>query len=192
MTCQDVGKAAAHLKMHDRGVRFKHLGKRRWKIDLDHLGASVSQDLCAASKRILNMRISSVPFKSFAKPNGELMVHGGIVNRIIAFANTLVGSIRGGLGHVTIFTGLGLASVSGTAVADAAALGSALLRPMEKLYGRAFSTSLIAATANLGPIQPPSTAMIVYASIAGPGVAVGALFIAGVVPALLIVTFMVA
>lgn len=133
--------------------------------------------------------LMAIPFFMLA---GELMVHGGIVNRIIAFANTLVGSIRGGLGHVTIFTGLGLASVSGTAVADAAALGSALLRPMEKLYGRAFSSSLIAATANLGPIQPPSTAMIVYASIAGPGVAIGALFIAGVVPALLIVAFMVA
>ncbi|WP_377296941.1 TRAP transporter large permease [Rhizobium sp. SGZ-381] len=125
----------------------------------------------------------AIPFFMFA---GELMVRGGIVTLGIEFADTIIGRVRGGLGQVTILSALGLASVSGTAVADAAALGSALLKPLGQSYGTRFGAALIAGASNLGPILPPSTAMIVYASIAGPGISVPALFLGGVLPAVLI------
>lgn len=129
----------------------------------------------------------AIPFFMLA---GELMVKGGIVALGIRFANTIVGRMRGGLGQVTVLSALGLASVSGTAVADAAALGSALMKPVGQTYGRKFAAALIAGASNLGPILPPSTAMIVYASIAGPGLSVPALFLGGVLPAVLIAGLM--
>ncbi|MBP0617410.1 TRAP transporter large permease [Jiella mangrovi] len=129
----------------------------------------------------------AIPFFMLA---GELMVRGGVVRVAIDFANTVVGRVDGGLGHVTIASGLGLASVSGAAVADAAALGSALIKPLGESYGRPFGAALIAATGNLGPILPPSTAMIVYATIAGPSLSLPALFIGGVLPACLIAGLM--
>lgn len=129
----------------------------------------------------------AIPFFMLA---GELMVRGGIVRIAIDFANTLIGRVHGGLGYVTVGSGLGLSSVSGTAVADAAALGSALMGPLGRSYGRPFGAALIAATGNLGPILPPSTAMIVYATIAGPDLSLPALFIGGVMPAVLIAVLM--
>jgi tripartite ATP-independent transporter DctM subunit len=129
----------------------------------------------------------AIPFFMLA---GELMVRGGIVRIAVAFANTLIGHVRGGLGHVTVASGLGLASVSGAAVADAAALGSALMKPLGQTYGKPFGAALIAATGNLGPILPPSTAMIVYATIAGPSLSLPALFVGGILPAFLIAFLM--
>ncbi len=129
----------------------------------------------------------AIPFFMLA---GELMVKGGVVSLAIGFANTIVGRVKGGLGQVTIMSALGLSSVSGTAVADASALGSALLKPMSQAYGVRFGAGLIAAAANLGPILPPSTAMIVYASIAGPGLSLPALLLGGVLPAFLIAGLM--
>lgn len=129
----------------------------------------------------------AIPFFMLA---GELMVRGGIVTIAIQFSNTIIGRVRGSLGHVTIISGLGLASVSGTAVADAAALGGALMKPLGENYGKPYGAALIAATGNLGPILPPSTAMIVYATIVGPGLSLPALFIGGVLPAVLIAVLM--
>lgn len=130
----------------------------------------------------------AIPFFMLA---GELMVRGGIVTIAINFANTLIGRVRGSLGHVTIVSGLGLSSVSGTAVADAAALGGAMMKPLGDNYGKPFGAALIAATGNLGPILPPSTAMIVYATIAGPTLSLPALFIGGILPAFVIAGLMV-
>jgi tripartite ATP-independent transporter DctM subunit len=87
---------------------------------------------------------------------------------------------------------MGLSTVSGAAVADASALGSTMLRPLEKHYGTGFSAAVIAASANLGPIIPPSGAMIVYAFMAGSTVSVGGLFLSGVVPGLILVALMLA
>lgn len=117
---------------------------------------------------------------------GELMVEGGIMDRLITLANSLVGRVRGGLAHVAIVSSAALAAVSGTAVADATALTSTMLPSLEKYYSRGFGAGLIAAAANLGPIIPPSAAMIVYAYMAGPSVSVGALFMAGVVPGIIL------
>ncbi|HEY6630656.1 MAG TPA: TRAP transporter large permease [Rhizobiaceae bacterium] len=129
----------------------------------------------------------AIPFFMLA---GELMVRGGIVTVAINFANTLIGRVRGSIGHVTVVSGMGLASVSGAAVADAAALGGALMKPLGDSYNKPFGAALIAATGNLGPILPPSTAMIVYATIAGPTLSLPALFIGGVLPAFLIAALM--
>jgi tripartite ATP-independent transporter DctM subunit len=91
-----------------------------------------------------------------------------------------------------VLSSASLAAVSGTAIADATALSSTMMPTMEKHYDRPFGAALVAAAANLGPIIPPSAAMIVYAYMAGPSVSVGALFMAGVVPGLLLAAAMMA
>jgi tripartite ATP-independent transporter DctM subunit len=127
--------------------------------------------------------LMAIPFFMLA---GDLMVHGGIIRQLVAVANSFVGHVRGGLAHTSVLAGAGLACVSGTAVADAAALSSAMNRSMSKIYSVPFSSAVIAAAANLGPILPPSTAMIIYATLAGGTVTIPALFAAGVIPGLLI------
>lgn len=133
--------------------------------------------------------LMTIPFFILA---GELMLKAGMMERLIDLANTIVGRLRGGLGHVTVFAGMGLSTVSGAAVADASALGSTLLPSLTKHYGVGFSAALCAAAANLGPIIPPSGAMIVYAFMAGPTVSVGGLFMAGIVPGVMLVIGMMA
>lgn len=133
--------------------------------------------------------LMSIPFFILA---GELMLKAGMMERIIDLANAVVGRVRGGLAHVTMLAGLGLSTVSGAAVADASALGSTLIPSLRKVYGVGFSSAVVAAAANLGPIIPPSGAMIVYAFMAGPTVSVGGMFMAGVIPGLILVTLMMA
>ena len=133
--------------------------------------------------------LMSIPFFILA---GELMLKAGMMERIIDLANAVVGRVRGGLAHVTMLAGLGLSTVSGAAVADASALGSTLIPSLRKVYGVGFSAAVVAAAANLGPIIPPSGAMIVYAFMAGPTVSVGGMFMAGVVPGLILVVLMMA
>jgi tripartite ATP-independent transporter DctM subunit len=127
--------------------------------------------------------LMSIPFFMLA---GELMIKAGIVERLIALANSLVGRVRGGMAQVTMLSGAGLATVSGAAVSDASALSSILVPSLSKIYDRGFAAALVAAAANLGPIIPPSGAMIVYAFMAGSSVSVGGMFMAGVVPGIII------
>ena len=117
---------------------------------------------------------------------GELMVCSGIMNRLIDFANSLIGRVHGGLAHVTILSGGILAAVSGAAVASASALGSIIVPSLRKYYDDGYSSAVIASAANLGPIIPPSNAMIVYALMAGSSVSVGALFMAGIIPGIIL------
>lgn len=150
-------------------------------------------DLLVLPPRLMNavnsFPLMSIPLFMIA---GELMLKGGIMDRLVDFANAFIGRMRGGLAQVAIISGAGLASVSGAAVADASALSSTLVPSLKKQYGLGFSTGVVAAAANLGPIIPPSGAMIVYAFMAGSSVSVGGLFMAGVVPGLILfVTFMV-
>jgi tripartite ATP-independent transporter DctM subunit len=144
-------------------------------------------DLAVLSPRLMNS-INSFPLMSIPlfMVAGELMLKGGIMDRLIGFANAFVGRMRGGLAQVAIISGAGLASVSGAAVADASALSSTLVPSLKKQYGLGFSSGIVAAAANLGPIIPPSGAMIVYAFMAGSSVSVGGLFMAGVVPGLIL------
>ncbi|MGR3401278.1 TRAP transporter large permease [uncultured Paracoccus sp.] len=117
---------------------------------------------------------------------GELMVKAGIMQRLVEFSNAIVGRLHGGVAHMGIVAGMMLAAVSGAAVASASALGSALVPAMRRNYDDGFSSAVIASAANLGAIIPPSNAMIVYALMAGSTVSVGGLFMAGVVPGLLL------
>lgn len=131
--------------------------------------------------------LMTIPFFILA---GELMMKAGIMERLIDLANAVIGRVRGGLAHVTVLAGMGLSTVSGAAVADASALGSTMIPSLRKVYGAGFSSAVVAAAANLGPIIPPSGAMIVYAFMAGPTVSVGGLFMAGVVPGVILVASM--
>lgn len=116
---------------------------------------------------------------------GEIMNKSSISTRLIDFACALVGFVRGGLGMAAILTGTVMAAISGSAVADAAALGSILIPQMEKKgYGKPFATATVSAAATLASMIPPSINMILYAVIAG--VSISQLFIAGVIPGLLI------
>lgn len=80
---------------------------------------------------------------------GELMTKAGIVERLIELANSIVGRVRGGLAHVTMIAGAGLATVSGTAVSDASALSTILVPSLSKAYDLPFATAIVAAAANL-------------------------------------------
>lgn len=144
-------------------------------------------ELVMLSQRMLhavdNFPLMAIPLFMLA---GELMVKAGMMERLVIFANSLVGRVHGGLAHVTIIAGTILASVSGAAVASASALGSALVPSLRKHYPDSFNCAVIASAANLGPVIPPSNAMIVYALMAGSSVSVGGLFMAGIVPGVLL------
>lgn len=115
---------------------------------------------------------------------GEIMNVGGITNRLVGFANVLVGHLRGGLAHVNIVSSIFFAGLSGSAVADTSALGSMLIPAMEKQgYTRRFAAAVTAASSVIGPIIPPSIIMVVYAYVMQ--VSVGALFLGGLVPGVL-------
>ena len=130
-----------------------------------------------------NFPLMAIPLFMLA---GEIMVESDIIKRLINFSNSLVGRVHGGLAHVTIISGMVLASVTGAAVASASALGSILVPSLNKYYDKGYSSAVIASAANLGPIIPPSNAMIIYALMAGSSVSVGALFMAGVVPGMIL------
>lgn len=126
--------------------------------------------------------LMAVPFFILA---GHLMQSGGVARRLVQLANAFVGWIRGGLGAVAVLTSLLFATVSGSSSATTAAIGSVLIPEMEKKgYPRSFAASIAASSGELGAIIPPSIPMVVYALTAN--VSVGALFIAGILPGLLI------
>jgi len=126
--------------------------------------------------------LMAVPFFMLA---GEIMNTGGLAKRIVNFALTLVGHFKGGLGYVAILTSCILASLSGSAIADAAALAS-LLVPMLVAAGhdRAKSAGLIAAGGIIAPVIPPSIAFVIF-GVAG-GVSISKLFLAGIFPGILL------
>nr|WP_319248516.1 TRAP transporter large permease [uncultured Celeribacter sp.] len=121
---------------------------------------------------------------------GEMMNESGITGRIIAFANVLVGRLRAGLALVNIWASVIFAGLSGSAVADTSAIGRVFIPEMEKHgYKRDFAAALTAASSVIGPIIPPSIPVIIYALIVS-GVSVPALFMAGVVPGILLAVFL--
>jgi TRAP-type transport system large permease protein len=124
----------------------------------------------------------AVPFFMLA---GEIMNVGGLSRRIIHLAMTLVGHVRGGLGYVVIVAACMLSALSGSAVADAAALAALLLPMMVKAgHNRAKSGGLIASAAVIGPIIPPSIAFVIFGVAAN--VSITKLFLAAIVPGLLL------
>lgn len=112
---------------------------------------------------------------------GELMNAGGVTKRLIAFAQSILGNIEGGLAYVVVIVNMIMAGVSGSSVADASAVGTIMIPAMEKQgYSKGFACAVNAVAGTIGPIIPPSIGFIIYAGITN--VSVGKLFIAGAIP----------
>lgn len=135
------------------------------------------QTLVASSQ---SFSLLGIPFFMLA---GELMLKGGLSRRLIAVADVFVRHLLGGLGHVTVVASCIFASISGSAPATTAAIGSAMVPAMaERGYSKAYATSLVVSTGVLAPLIPPSIAFIIWGVIAEQSIAT--LFLAGIVPGL--------
>jgi len=140
--------------------------------------------LIIAFQRIISgisvFSLMAIPFFIFA---GELMFHGGIAIRLVRFASSAVGAMRGGLGIVNVFSSMLFGGISGSAVADISALGSILIPVMkEKGYDDDYAVNVTVTSSIAGIMIPPSHNMILFAVATGGGVSISKLFLAGVVP----------
>jgi tripartite ATP-independent transporter DctM subunit len=125
----------------------------------------------------------AIPFFIFA---GELMLHGGIARRLIAVASAAVGRMRGGLAQVNVGSSMLFGGISGSAVADTSAIGTMLIPAMrQKGYDTDYAVGLTVTASIAGILIPPSHNMILYSLAAGGGISVSALFIAGIVPGIM-------
>jgi tripartite ATP-independent transporter DctM subunit len=128
-----------------------------------------------------NFILLSVPMFLLA---GNLMNTGGVTQRIYRFANAMVGHVRGALGHVNIIASVIFAGMTGTAVSEAAGLGTVEVKAMRDAgYDPEFSCAVAGASATIGPIIPPSVPLVIYGVLAS--ASIGRLLIGGVVPGLL-------
>lgn len=147
---------------------------------------SQGEDLIVLTQRVFaggdSFTLMAIPLFIFA---GEIMNACGVTRRIVGFANELVGFIPGGLAHVNIFASMIFAGVSGSTSADVASIGGMLIGSMNEAgFDLSYATAVTAASATIGSIIPPSILMVLYSSITG--ISVGKLFMAGVVPGILI------
>jgi tripartite ATP-independent transporter DctM subunit len=143
--------------------------------------------LLVAFQRIVSgvnvFSLLAIPFFIFA---GELMFHGGIAARLVKFASAAVGAVRGGLGIVNVMSSMLFGGISGSAVADVSALGSILIPVMkEKGYDEDYAVNVTVTSSIAGIMIPPSHNMILFAVAAGGGISISQLFMAGVVPGVL-------
>src|SRR6187431_3595884 len=153
------------------------------------LVSGITPDVTLAQRMIAGVEsfpLLAVPFFILA---GNLMNIAGVTGRIYKFAVALVGWMRGGLGHVNIIGSVIFSGMSGTAIADAAGLGTIEIKAMKDHgYSTEFAVGVTAASATLGPIIPPSLPFVIYAMMAN--VSVGALFLAGILPGMLMAFLM--
>ena len=127
--------------------------------------------------------LMAIPFFIFA---GELMFHGGIAMRLVRLAQAAVGAMRGGLGIVNVFSSMLFGGISGSAIADISALGSILVPVMkDKGYDADYAVNVTVTSSIAGIIIPPSHNMIIFALATGGAVSISQLFLAGVVPGIL-------
>lgn len=127
--------------------------------------------------------LMAIPFFIFA---GDLMFHGGIAMRLVRFAQSAVGAVRGGLGVVNVFSSMLFGGISGSAIADISALGSILIPVMkDKGYDADYAVNVTVTSSIAGIIIPPSHNMIIFALATGGAVSISKLFLAGVVPGIL-------
>jgi len=127
--------------------------------------------------------LMAIPFFIFA---GDLMFHGGIAMRLVRFAQAAVGAVRGGLGVVNVFSSMLFGGISGSAIADISALGSILIPVMkDKGYDADYAVNVTVTSSIAGIIIPPSHNMIIFALATGGAVSISKLFLAGVVPGVL-------
>jgi tripartite ATP-independent transporter DctM subunit len=126
----------------------------------------------------------AIPFFIYA---GDLMIRGGIAARLIGFAASLVGHLRGGLGQVNVVTSTLFGGISGSAVADASAVGGLMIPEMEKRgYHKDYAVNVTVSSAIIALLLPPSHNMIIYSIAAGGNLSIADLFTAGIVPGLLL------
>ncbi|MER9104332.1 MULTISPECIES: TRAP transporter large permease [Mesorhizobium] len=126
----------------------------------------------------------AIPFFIYA---GDLMVRGGIASKIVAFAGSLVGHLRGGLGQVNIATATLFGGISGSAVAEAAAVGGLMIPQMKaRGYGADYAVNVTSMAALIALLLPPSHNMIIYSISAGGKISIADLFTAGIIPGLLL------
>lgn len=127
--------------------------------------------------------LMAIPFFIFA---GELMLRGGIAQRLVRFASSLVGHVRGGLASVNVFSSMLFGGISGSAIADVSALGSLLIPVMkEKGYRGDYAVNVTVTSSIAGVVIPPSHNMIIFSVAAGGSVSISKLFLAGVLPGVL-------
>ena len=130
----------------------------------------------------------AIPFFIFS---GELMLQGGIAARLVRLAAAAVGSIRGGLGTVNVASSMLFGGISGSAVADTSALGAILIPVMkEKGYDADYAVNVTVTSSIAGIVIPPSHNMILYTVAAGGGISISSLFIAGIVPGVMMCLFL--
>ena len=129
-----------------------------------------------------NFPLLAIPFFLFM---GLLMNHSGTSERLIDLSHSLVGHLKGGLANINVVVSMIFAGISGSSTADTAGVGSVMIPAMTKSgYSRGFAVGLTAASSTLGNIIPPSILMIIYAATAG--ISVGGLFLAGIIPGILL------
>lgn len=147
-------------------------------VSPDLPSTAICQKLFAACD---SFSLMAMPFFMLA---GGMMNEIGITKRIVDFANSLVGHIRGGLAHTTSLAGMIMAGISGSANADAAALGGLLLSPLiEDGYDEGFACGLVSTCGVLGVVIPPSILMVVYSGVSN--VSISKLFMAGIIPGIM-------
>jgi tripartite ATP-independent transporter DctM subunit len=126
----------------------------------------------------------AIPFFIYA---GDLMVRGGIAQKIVAFAASLIGHVRGGLGQVNIVTATLFGGISGSAVAEAAAVGGLMIPQMKaRGYGADYAVNVTSMAALIALLIPPSHNMIIYSISAGGQISIADLFTAGIIPGMLL------
>ncbi|MDR1932554.1 MAG: TRAP transporter large permease [Spirochaetales bacterium] len=148
-----------------------------------HLNLPVATLFQRMINGIQSFNLLAIPFFILA---GEIMGQGGISDRLITFANALVGRFRGGLAHVNILASTFFGGISGSAVADTSSIGAVLIPMMEKSgYDRDFSVAITVTSSCQGVMIPPSHNMILFSLAAG-GVSIGKLFLGGLIPGLIL------
>jgi tripartite ATP-independent transporter DctM subunit len=149
-----------------------------WYLDLPAI--VLVQQISAGSG---SAALIAIPLFIFA---GEIMMRGGISERLISLASSLVGRMRGGLGQVSILSSLFFGGVSGSAIADVSAIGGTMIPQMIKRgYDRDFAVNVSITAALVALLVPPSHNLILFSAAAGGGLSIADLFAAGIVPALL-------
>lgn len=124
----------------------------------------------------------AIPFFMFV---GEVMNHGGIAKRLVRFADAFVGHITGGLGHVNILASMFFGGISGSAIADTAAIGGLMVPPMvEQKYSPSYSAAVTASSAVIGIIIPPSIPFILFGIVTSTSIA--RLFLGGIIPGIIV------
>lgn len=147
-----------------------------------HEGISLRQMVLNMMRGIDLFPLLAIPFFILA---GQIMNKSDITDRLVTFSRALVGHIRGGLAHVNVVVSMFFAGISGSSTADTAGVGSVLIPAMKRAgYPSGFSVAITAMSSTMGNIIPPSIYMVVYGAMGG--LSIGALFLAGAIPGILV------